>query len=473
MRALAAGLLLLASCSDDPLTRLTGALEVTAVNAAPRAERVTVQAHQGDTEASGSEAVAHPGTVVLLERLNPGAWSVRVDARDRDGVPLQAVWVDDVGIQAQLVTELLVDLADSPIPPPAEICNGVDDDGDGAIDEVEDLALCAACEGGREVLLTDDERCGEVACDELDRLEVRGDNSATGDSSCVAITHRAASRCAEIGRCDTTTGACRPSESVLASAGLCRTISESSCLGGAPAIDVVPDGTPCSAEHTCQAGECVPIVPIDPEVGCADGEREGFLSLLDYPGIAGCSGGWALPGVTNSLAPACHRGAGDDSGNVAGLGCSAVDLCAEGWHVCDGKDEVLLQSPEGCAAAVPAGTPDKSLFFAVRQSSLEGSTCTDDGTGDNDVFGCGNLGNLLGADKNCAPLDRVLASTQPNSCGFNEAEPPLGPWQCLGTNDSHLHEGALVTKDACANNDCSYDGHPIASSDKGGVLCCR
>jgi hypothetical protein len=67
----------------------------------------------------------------------------------------------------------------------------------------------------------------------------------------------------------------------------------------------------------------------------------------------------------------------------------------------------------------------------------------------------------------------VLASTQPQSCGFNEAEPNLGPWECLGGSDSHLNEGALVTKDACQGDSCSYDGDPIGASDKGGVLCCR
>jgi hypothetical protein len=95
------------------------------------------------------------------------------------------------------------------------------------------------------------------------------------------------------------------------------------------------------------------------------------------------------------------------------------------------------------------------------------------GDGDNDVFGCGNLGGGMGGDKNCGPLDRVLASTQANKCGFNEAEPGLGPWECLGDATSHLHEGAVVTKKGCQGNSCSYDGYPVGPTDKGGVLCCR
>lgn len=467
-------LLILAGCGDDPLTRLTGNLEVTAINAHEEASRITVLAQRTGTEEETRAPVERPATVLLLGRIDPGTWDVRVDARDVSGVPLQAVWVEGVEVPALEVSELLVDLSTSPIPPPAEICDGEDNDGDGEVDEALDIAVCAACDGGREVLLRDDERCGSVRCDELDYFEHRGIDAADAEGTCVAVTYTIEERCEAVGRCaEPNSAACRPSETIVATAGLCHTMSEAGCVDGEPVIEVAPDGTPCGAEQICEAGACVPLLPPDPEVGCADGEREGYLSLSKYPNIAGCSGGWSQPGVTSPLAPGCGRTSGDDSANPTGQGCSALDLCAEGWHVCDGKAEVAQRSPDGCTGAVPPGTPNKSLFFAVHQTSLQGSTCTDDGTGDNDVFGCGNLGNALSPDKNCGPLDRVLASTQPNSCGFNEAEPPLGPWECAGGPQSHLHEGANVTKKACANADCSYDGNPIGSWDKGGVLCCR
>jgi hypothetical protein len=237
-------------------------------------------------------------------------------------------------------------------------------------------------------------------------------------------------------------------------------------------VDTSPDGTPCGSGLICDAGACVPTSQ-PPESGCADDEREGFLSLDDYPGIAGCAGAWSVGGVTRTdLQPTCSRQSGDDGVNVEGDGCSAADLCAVGWHVCLGKDEVGLRAPAGCAAAVPPGTPDKALFFAVSQNSTSGSVCDSSANG-NDVFGCGNLGTQLTTDKGCAPLDRVLASTQANTCGFNEAEPTHGPWMCLGGADSHLMEGSLVAKDGCPQTSCSYDGNPIGNSDKGGVLCCR
>lgn len=217
-----------------------------------------------------------------------------------------------------------------------------------------------------------------------------------------------------------------------------------------------------------------PDPPLQPEIGCADGAREGFLDQDAYPQIAGCAGGWELPGITpESVAPTCGLGAGDDSGNPEGWGCSAPDLCASGWHICATWQEVAARSPTGCVGAVPEGAPSKSIFWAIRQPSETGSVCGGWGDGFNDVFGCGNLGAGLGPDKGCGPLDRVLASTQPQSCGFNEAEPPLGPWECDGDDQSHLSEGALVTKKGCGGTSCSYDGAPVGNPDKGGVLCCR
>ena len=213
---------------------------------------------------------------------------------------------------------------------------------------------------------------------------------------------------------------------------------------------------------------------VTPEVGCADGEREGFLSVDDYPQIAGCSGAWEKPGITpDTVVQTCGGKGGDDGDKADGKGCSTPDLCGPQWHICVTWKEVAEKSSTGCAGAVPPGAKNKSLFFAMRQPSETGSVCGDWGDGFNDVFGCGNLGAGLGPDKNCGPLDRVLASTQPDSCGFNEAEPPLGPWECNGPGDSHLNEGALVTKFECANGSCSYDGYAVSSQDKGGVLCCH
>ncbi|MHB8876036.1 MAG: hypothetical protein ACYC8T_20290 [Myxococcaceae bacterium] len=231
---------------------------------------------------------------------------------------------------------------------------------------------------------------------------------------------------------------------------------------------------PDAGQPPVDAGVVVPDAGVVEPVGCADGTREGFTSLSAYPSIAGCSGGWSVGGVTRAdMAATCSRVAGNTSPNVEGSGCSAVDLCAGGWHLCRGKDEVAQKAPGGCGDAVPIGAPDKSLFFAVEQHSVDNTLCAESGSGDNDVFGCGNLGTLLTPAKGCGPLTRALASMSSNSCGFNEAEPNLGPWQCVGAASSHLHEGAIVTKVGCPGLSCSYDGRSVGNSDKGGVLCCR
>ncbi|MBI5609842.1 MAG: hypothetical protein HY902_13300 [Deltaproteobacteria bacterium] len=214
--------------------------------------------------------------------------------------------------------------------------------------------------------------------------------------------------------------------------------------------------------------------PQKAEIGCADGTREGFLDEAAWPQIAGCAGAWEKPGITpDSVAPTCNHQGGNSGSKADGSGCAAPDLCSAGWHICKTWQEVAQKSPTGCAGATPADAKPKSLFFAIRQPSFNGSVCGNWGDGFNDVFGCGNLGTALQADKKCGPLDRVMASTKPNSCGFNEAEPNLGPWQCLGSGASDLNEGANVTKKACQNQSCQYDGAPIGPADKGGVLCCH
>jgi hypothetical protein len=213
--------------------------------------------------------------------------------------------------------------------------------------------------------------------------------------------------------------------------------------------------------------------PPEPAVGCSDGTREGYLDIDAYPDIAACSGGWTVGGVTRSdLAPTCSHGSGDDSWNTEGDGCSAADLCAEGWHVCEGHGEVGAKAGS-CDDAVPYGSPDKSLLFAVQQHSDNGSVCNDSSPNGNDIFGCGNLGTDLSSDKGCGVLNKVIASMNAGSCGYNEAEPSHGPWECFGDTDSHYHEGELVTKKGCWGSSCSYDGNPVGNSDKGGVLCCR
>jgi hypothetical protein len=217
-------------------------------------------------------------------------------------------------------------------------------------------------------------------------------------------------------------------------------------------------GRACAAGQTCAAGVCVQ----DPVVnGCADGTREGFLSLTSYPLIAACAGGFQVPGVlTATLNPACGRQGGNNGPRPTGVGCNVADLCAVGWHVCYSSPEVTARSTTGCANSAP--TPGQ--FFATRQSSTgcgvcatgtnranppcNSSSCTAGCGGSdavaNDVFGCGSAGAT--PDGSCAPLSQFSN----NVC----SSLPAG-WSCGSDGFAEAMNIVLTT--------------PAA----GGVLCCR
>jgi hypothetical protein len=477
-------LLLLGAC-DCGHGRLVGAngggVRVTLVGVEPEAVTLTVQVVGPASTTEKSAFIATLPLAVLVDSLMPATWVVKVSSADTNGAVLQTVSIPNVMVSTGGITELTVDLSRAPAVLPAETCDGVDNDGDGEIDEALDLALCVTCVDGGLSVPVDDGRCGTIGCSGLDTVEVRGDPGPAGEATCVATRHgNVTNRCAGPMACAAPNGPLCPMgvESVLARKGVCEAMVN--CAAGRPVIDRVANGTPCGTNRVCTDGRCVVpdagVPPFDAGApdpsGCSDGTREGFESIASYPAIAGCSGAWAMPGLTATTAPTCARRSGNTGMNREGNGCSAADLCAPGWHLCRGKDEVAAKANGSCAGAVPAGAPNNSLFFAVVQNSTNNTTC-DSSANHNDVFGCGNLGIQLAAQKNCGVLTRALASTQQGTCGFNEAEPNLGPWQCLGDMMSHLAEGTVVTKVGCPNNACMYDGRPVGNADKGGVLCCR
>ena len=86
---------------------------------------------------------------------------------------------------------------------------------------------------------------------------------------------------------------------------------------------------------------------VGPATACADGSED----VIFGENVVGCDGAWS-------------------GGGIAGGG----SLCAEGWHVCTGLDEVLAGGATSCDAA-PAGT-----FYATLESSTGQIDCDDDGT---------------------------------------------------------------------------------------------
>jgi hypothetical protein len=208
------------------------------------------------------------------------------------------------------------------------------------------------------------------------------------------------------------------------------------CGGGA--CPPCANGRACAVRRDCAAlvcagGRC------SADLGCADGTREAFASLAEFPDIAACAGGWSVPGLLAVASPACGREAGNASPNPTGSGCNVADLCQVGWHVCATAAEVAARTAgAGCAGAA-AG---QDAFYAVRQSGPGGAEC---GVGANDLFGCGDQGASPDM-ASCAPLDRFSGDL----C----AELPL-TWQC---GQDGGDEANAVTKIA---------------SEGGGVLCCR
>ncbi len=476
---------LVAACPDEPILALQGSVIVEVQNVRSETKIVgLVLTPEGRADLTAEPVAVQPTTTYRFDEVGIGLASLRCQLLTLDRAELATVNVFPVAVIANDVTTVIIDMTTNVVvvdPPVTE--DGVCLDDSGAPDTERDV-LCGVCTepAGAIEPLADDADCGVISCDGLDAFRLEGDNTAAGTSRChlddfAPVT---TDRCAGVARCKpandpATCGA--PSTTQALEAGLCQTIA--GCVGaGPPTVETSPDGTPCGGTRVCIDGACVDVVdppdPPLPAVGCADSTREGFIDEATWPSIAGCEGAFSVAGVTRAgLTPTCGRVAGDDGSNAEGNGCSAADLCMEGWHVCNGKTEVAAKASGGCLGAVPAGTGDKMLFFAVAQHSTNGSVCDDASSGDNDVFGCGNLGTQLSADKNCGPLTRVLASTQPDRCGFNEAEPSNGPWLCQGGSESHLHEGAIVSKVGCPGTSCSYDGNPISNARKGGVLCCR
>ncbi|HEU5055555.1 MAG TPA: hypothetical protein VFU21_03495 [Kofleriaceae bacterium] len=197
------------------------------------------------------------------------------------------------------------------------------------------------------------------------------------------------------------------------------------CAGDAGVEDSPPDASAPADART---------ISIDP-IGCADGEREGFADAAMFPRIAACAGGFAVPGLRTTIAPACERAAGDDGALPDGAGCNAADLCSAGWHVCVGAAEVGARTAGSCAAAGDG-------FFVTRQSGPGGALC---GDGANDLFGCGAVGQAV-TDASCAPLDRF---------SFDLCSALPAPWSCGA--DGAAEADAVVKPGA----------------DAGGVLCCR
>jgi hypothetical protein len=96
-------------------------------------------------------------------------------------------------------------------------------------------------------------------------------------------------------------------------------------------------GDPCggtykylTVNYVCAIAQATPE-----QVGCADGSREGFLDIGNFPKIAACATGYqGLAGGGNTAVNVADAGL---SGNLNRADTGAP-ICADGWHVCSGAD---------------------------------------------------------------------------------------------------------------------------------------
>lgn len=141
--------------------------------------------------------------------------------------------------------------------------------------------------------------------------------------------------------------------------------------------------------------------------GCSDGTREGFLDGTAFPNIAGCSGTWLSPGLSN-----------------------AAYLCAYGWHIATGAADVAAHMPSG-KTCWDAWSGSEKRFFATLQSSNGNGYCNTFGT--NDIFGCGNYGDPPQVGS-CGMLN-VFSSEDCSAIKYPYAGAPE-TWRCGGVGDS-------------------------------------
>ena len=249
-------------------------------------------------------------------------------------------------------------------------------------------------------------------------------------------------------------------------------------------------GMTCLLGQQCLDGACVAVPEI---VGCSDGTREGFRDLIRFNNLAACGGAWTVPGIHHNEGPACERQSGNTGTNREGIGCNVEDLCAQGWHVCLGKGDVMTRSEYGCEGIMD-GVENRPGFFLTRTSSRGSLLCSPDTVGEpdnmNDIFGCGNFGcYATGGD--CDPLKlsgHNLCSALRTSCGCYKSGSEVLCSNKSGACDGGGYGHSLDyfnllngTNDAPAWN---CDGDPIGwheardivisnPDSQGGVMCCK
>lgn len=152
---------------------------------------------------------------------------------------------------------------------------------------------------------------------------------------------------------------------------------------------------------------------IDASAGCADGTREGFTDVGQFPDIASCAANWPILDLR-------ERGSGSACGNDLGEDCRAPrDACAPGWHIC-----MVTGDPEDLRSRISASdcgsTAAGNGRFAVASNYDDG-----EGTCEGTPYGCTDGRVALCCGTGCVPPVRsciwpeTMGSAMDTVCNAN------------------------------------------------------
>jgi hypothetical protein len=204
----------------------------------------------------------------------------------------------------------------------------------------------------------------------------------------------------------------------------------------------------CTGTDTCNAaGQC------KKPVGCSDGSAEGGNGTTFFM----CQGNWDQPGVDADKAPTCSRASGNTGTNKNGTGCSASDLCAVGYKICDAANALALGGSNACSLMTVDGAYWSGQRFDAVKNKCSGSLTRQDS------LGCAYPGyvspivNPSNGDVQCRPFDGSFGGTNVTT---------LGP----GVGDGAWYNAPSTT--ANAYNLVKKKNVTVGVQSPGGVLCC-
>lgn len=306
-----------------------------------------------------------------------------------------------------------------------EVCNGVDDDCDGAVDEPEDLPAdpmnCGAC--------------GIVCAGETPLCQRDGG----GVLSCVAMCSGGLTECG---------GSCVDTETEPAHCGGC---------GSACAL--------ANATVDCVAAECVVGSCMAPYEDCDGADANGCEANLTVDG--NCGGCGVTCGLTNATA------------NCEGSGVCVIASCDPGFDDCDGDDETGCETTLGTARDC-ASCGDSCATGVCADGACGacpgGCKCTD--------TSCGTGGGGRCTCSSGCPCTFGCTSDCDVECTGSGAACSLDAVDANSAVDADCNSGATCRFDVrgqsnvtgiCANagTSCSYDCGPGPSEDTSNCLAIR